>query len=45
MILLISVLLVYGLLKSVRIDIYDEMKKGHGVVFRPPLPPHTLTPA
>jgi hypothetical protein len=44
MILLISVLLIYGLLKSVCIDIYDNMKKGHGIVFSPPrTSPHTLT--
>ena len=52
-ILLISVLLICSLLKSMCTDIYDEMKKGYGVVFRPPIPTlpsytltsYTLTPA
>jgi hypothetical protein len=30
------------LAKEYCIDIYDEMKKGHAVIFHPP-PPHTLT--
>ena len=43
--MLISVLLIYGLLKSVCIDIFDDMKKGHGIVFHPPpTSHHTLPP-